>query len=634
MSSKRTWLNIGITLFNGKISLTFLFLLLALPAFGAGGTCPSGANYTNPANPLGPLVTLSSLGVTSCYFIADNGSDSNDGLSEASGHPWLHAPAMPNCSNNCLTLWNNTIPAGTGFIFRGGDTWHFGNSGASPSTGGTWEFNISPYPMGTSSNPIYIGFDQAWYSGGSFARPIMNADNSLCNASTVGTLPDGATCTGATNTACLQSGQGYYNQPCYYVSSCPYQVGSNNWMIDLTRTTYYTLDNFEWMGLCESDIGQPFGHDVFIRYGSAQGPLTFINNYFHGTSHLQFGGLNTSSGCTASNVCINIDVFVGSVASAPPGENILLNVLDFSDSDPGGQQVNYGGFWNVAYNAFRYYTNSIDGTLHLYHDNLHEYFFEDGHSNLIESNDLSGANAIYNNVFRHIETSVTSGGGVFLWLGPASGATDYIFNNIGYDVGNLEYLNNGGNALTTVEGNYVWFNNTWQTNNAQPILRCNTYKNGTVADTNTHYIDDQNYLLASCPTLTTTTYLWQSNTSGGGAPSYSDANTSPHFDQYTSSETYAYSPVASTNSTVGAGTNEYSGYCSALSTAGLSAAATACQSDITYACSYAGNGAPPVCPARTVTARPTSAAWDIGAYEFNAQDPPPNAPTYLSAVVN
>ena len=45
MSSKRSWLSVGITSFNGKISLIFLFLLLALPAFAAGGSCPSGANY-------------------------------------------------------------------------------------------------------------------------------------------------------------------------------------------------------------------------------------------------------------------------------------------------------------------------------------------------------------------------------------------------------------------------------------------------------------------------------------------------------------------------------------------------------------------------------------------------------------
>ena len=40
-----------------------------------------------------------------------------------------------------------------------------------------------------------------------------------------------------------------------------------------------------------------------------------------------------------------------------------------------------------------------------------------------------------------------------------------------------------------------------------------------------------------------------------------DANSSPKFDQYTASETYSYSPVATANSTVAAGQNAAS-FCS------------------------------------------------------------------------
>ena len=46
--------------------------------------CPAGANYTNPANPTGAHVTLASLGITNCYYIAAGGSDSNSGTSESS----------------------------------------------------------------------------------------------------------------------------------------------------------------------------------------------------------------------------------------------------------------------------------------------------------------------------------------------------------------------------------------------------------------------------------------------------------------------------------------------------------------------------------------------------------------------
>src|ERR1039458_4010452 len=112
-------------LFQRIFQLT-IFLAFSLSAFGTGGSCPSGANYTNPTNPTGPLVAPSNAvyGITSCYYIAANGSDSNDGLSEASGHPWLHAPGMQNCSSNCaaVNILAPAVSAGIGIIFPGGGT--------------------------------------------------------------------------------------------------------------------------------------------------------------------------------------------------------------------------------------------------------------------------------------------------------------------------------------------------------------------------------------------------------------------------------------------------------------------------------------------------------------------------------
>jgi len=616
MSSNRSWLNVGITSFNGKIGLTFLFLLLALPAFGAGGACPSAASYGLNGN-----ATLSSLGVTSCYYVSANGSDSNNGISESS--PWLHAPQMPNCSANCATVQNGTLPAGTGLILRGGDTWHFGNSGDSPYTGGTWNFNVSPYPMGKSTNPIYIGVDQTWYSGGSWVRPIFTADNPLCNGNTLG-----ANCLSGTDT---------FNQTYYYVNSCAYQASGGNNIIDVSGLAYYIIDNFEMTGLCMSDVGQPGGRDTYISYHSvcnqscsgSNPPLIITNNYIHGGSHLKYAAMNGSAGCNGSTVCFDLWAFQGGIINVSVGETIQNNVVDFADSDPVGEGLCFGGFYNVAYNVFRYTTQCLPNPLHTFHDNLYEYFFENGHSNVMENiGESTGVNAVYNNVFRHIEANLKTNGGIFLWLAPpTSGTTDYIFNNVAYDVGNLEYANIGGTAGNNAKGNYTFFNNTWQSNVPQPILRCAGYTNGAVTDTNNHYIDDQNYLGGPCSTLTTTTPLAQTN-------AQADSNVSAHFDQYSASEPLGYSPVVSTNSTVVAGTNGYSSMCGALGTAGLAAAQTACGSSVTYACSYAGNGAAPVCPAGTLNARPPSGVWDVGAYEFNSQNPPPNPPTGLTAVVN
>jgi hypothetical protein len=623
-----------------KASIRHLLQVAALMAFcssfahASGGSCPSGANYTNPANPQGALVTLSSLGITSCYYVAANGSDSsNSGRSETA--PFLHSPGMANCSGNCSP---SLLAPGVGVIFRGGDTWHFGNSSATPYAGvvSTCANNGNNAAglciddiNGTNANPIYYGVDNTWFTGGSWARPVLTADNPLCNADTA----NGTSCISNTASNCAPTA-GSACTGLFYVSSCTYpNLGNTNNLVDIGYSQYILFDNFELTGICQNDLGQPSGHDDYVNYAGDQAPITIMHLYIHGWSHLQFQAPNGQPACQSGETrpCVNIEAFHGGVTAATnggAGESVLLNVLDGADSDPVGGWVGFCGCYNTAYNVFQYNSGENSATIAFYHDNLYQYVYGNGHTNIIESAERVANAAIYDNVFRHLELPPYGDGGVILWFGPVSTTTtDYIFNNIGYDVGPSEYLNIAGTGDTNNQGNYVWFNNTWQTSTSQPILRCEAQTTGTTTDTNNHYVDDQNYILGPCGALTTTTPLAQTN-------AQADANISTHYDQYTASETNGYSPVASTNSTVTAGTNQYSGYCSALSTAGLSAAATACQSDTTYACSYAGNGAPPVCPARTVTARPTSTAWDIGAYEYNSQDPPPNPPTNLTDVVN
>jgi hypothetical protein len=511
-----------------------------------------------------------------------------------------------------VTTQSASLWPGIGIIFRGADTWHFGNSSATPYVGGQWEWNTGTTPNGTSSHPIYLGVDPAWYSGSSWARPIFTADNPLCNATTVGTLSDGATCTGTTDS---------YGQPSYYVSSCAYQIGSTNNFFEMTWVYGFIVDNFEMTGLCQSHVGQPAHEDEYFSYGSEQGPSTFQNNYIHGASHLLFQAKNGQNCTSPAIVCTNIWAFTGGTIVGTVGDTVVYNVVDFADSDPGGESLCFGGFWNVAYNVFRYTTNCGPNFMHLFHDNLYEYFFENGHSNLLEAlgeASSGGANAVYNNKFDYVEDSVASGGGVFLWLAPPASTTDYVFNNVAYHVGGLEYLNFGGTSGPNANGNYTYFNNTWQSDFSQPILRCEVYTNGAVTDTNNHYItDNSTYILGPCSTLTSTTDLQMSN---------STATT----DGYTSSQTYGHSPTSGSSPTVGAGTNEYSGYCSALASAGLSAAATACESDTTYACTYNTSNHTVTCPARTVVARPASTAWDVGAYQFG-NPPAPQPPTNVQA---
>jgi len=595
--------------------ILYLVLLIVLwPAMAKAGVCPTGASYLNPANPTGSLVTLSSLGVTNCYFVAANGSDSNLGTSEAS--PWLHAPGMANCASNCSS---SVLGPGVGIIFRGGDTWHFGNSGASPYAGvvsGCSINNTVPAGLcisginGTLANPIYYGVDLSWFSGGSWTRPILSADNSFCNAGTVGSLPDGATCTQWTDK---------YNQTGYYVSSCPYQIGSANDLVDVGFSKYIILDNFEMSGLCQIHTTQgapnasPPTGDTYVRYGAAQAPLTFERLYLHGSSHLQFAGYVSQGVCAGGTngvVCANLASFQGSVNNGTVGETVQFNVLDYSDSDP---IINtcFGGFYNVAWNVFRYTSSCVTGNLHTFHDNLYEYFFEAGHSNLSESGnytDVAPVSVIYNNVFRHIENTVTSGGGVGLWYFPQVGATDYIFNNLMYDVGNNEYINIGNGGTNT--GNYTFFNNTWQTNVSQPVYRCELLQGGLMTTVNNQIIDDAS------------SYFTSANCNGQLA-----ANTAPYFTSnatansqgYTSSQTYAYSPIASNSPTVKAGNAVYENYCIAINNAGLTAAYNACLQDTTYAVGYNTTNHTVIPNVRTPIIRQGTPS--IGDYEFAAAAP-------------
>jgi hypothetical protein len=146
-----------------RLTILMVCFLCAGRAFAAGGTCPSGANYSGAA-PFSVNATLGSLGVTTCYFIAANGSDSNDGASEST--PWAHLPGMPTCTSNCGA---HTPTAGEGYILRGGDTWNGSNLGLA------WNWS------GSASNPIYIGVDQGWYSAGSWSRPIWTCGGATCS---------------------------------------------------------------------------------------------------------------------------------------------------------------------------------------------------------------------------------------------------------------------------------------------------------------------------------------------------------------------------------------------------------------------------------------------------------------------
>jgi hypothetical protein len=546
-----------------RFAIILLLSITTVSAFASGGACPSGTPVAG----------------NNCYFVAANGSDSNAGTSESS--PWQHAPGMPACTGTCASV---TPAPGMGFIFRGGDTWHFGNSGATPYTGGPW--GSSSY-SGTSSSPIYIGVDQSWFSASSWTRPILSGDNPLTPHP--GTLGDS-------------------------VSSCAYQVGGNNQMLGWYGGQWVILDNFEFTGLCQSDPNGPqWQRDAYIIENCTN--CTYEHLYFHGWTHVPW----------SSSVQLSLFAIYG---GNQPDHNLQI-VVDGSDSDPGGAGAMFEGGYDVSQSVFRYNANVVLTYLHSIHDNLFEHWFQPSdnasHGNVLEtSGEFGGDNAVYGNVFRYLGTDCGSCAFENIDINPSKGYTDYFFNNIVYQTGsgiNGNYFDAAGLNQTT--GTYNAFNNVFENTTNGTIITCWTGGGwaGLILSNNRYITDGGAYAYPVCST-TTKTELTQSH-----ATAISQG--------LTATSTFAWMPTSGNAAAGSSGTNLTSMYCASMQGSGdslLQAAGNACASDTTYAVSYNSSNHTVSAPARKPLARPASAAWDIGAYQ-QGQGQSPDSPTGLKATL-
>jgi hypothetical protein len=607
VSSKgRTWLYVGITSFKGKISLTILFLLFSATCFasaaGGGGACPASAPVTG----------------NNCYFVAGNGADTNTGTSESS--PWLHAPGMPNCASTCAGV---TPAAGNGFIFRGGDTWHFGNSSASPYTGGTWAMDnwsgtgATCLFESTQSGCIYWGVDSTWYSGSSWARPILSGDNPLLGTPGVG----------------------------QYAASCAYQIGSNNQMV--IGMVNSIIDNFELTGLCTSRVNGAYTADTYIVYNgsgiSGQGMLIMENLYLHGwtvTSTASTG--NNSLACTV----------IGG------GNNGLQSldriVIDGSDSNP--QTCGWGvfpSFYHFRDSIVRYTTQGVGQWCHDIHDNIFEYMNIPNiptHGNVLECNADSHGNApyqpqntpnvFYNNIFRHDASQFVGSGNPDLWLCPNT-MPEYWFNNLMYDLGGEGFSIAGpaGYSGCPNSGGQYMFNNTL-VDMTQPCS-LNSINNGThgqyLTVLNEHLINTpyDTFISPGCTGYNNSTNIAMSDataTTQGyttGSAGTAKANTCAN------DASTPCVPTSANSSTVGAGANHMA-YCTTLASYTSESAigtdaANACKYGMTDSCTYNTSTHAMVCPAQSAVGRP--AKWDAGGYQY-AQTQSLQAPQNLTAVVH
>lgn len=557
------------------------------------------------------------------FYIAANGSDSNNGTSKST--PWLHAPGMPNCSSVCKSTFPTgsiVNAAGTSFIFRGGDTWHFGNPSPSSGvyTGGTWlwewygtgtncDTTDNPSPVRTSC--VYVGVDKTWYSGGSWTRPVMTNDN-------------------PTSTTAVSS--------CSYPNVGGYLGGYDETMV-LTGVTFVWVDNFEWTGQCNasSQGGNIYIHERVPNSNIAQN--IYSNNYFHGFTHLPFNCPSTL--CEANEA---FEVSIGSTIG--PG-----NICDGWDSDPTSITclTPGGGGWLTYENVFANQAQMVANGCHVWHDNLwFGYTFSgDGvsHGNEWECNnsapvtDANGHsqpttthNVFYNNVVGH-DTAGT-GGDVKLQFAVNSTYPWYVFNNVIYDQGSGNQLNWGGTGVTLPTGSQYFFNNVFEAATSSDIPSCYsgmTYTNNQiVAEGGNYFGGPGGCTKTSNIGMSHATAISQGYMAAGTGTSGNNQNTT------CANDTTPCAPTSGTSSTVGAGTN-LQGYCTTLlnSTDGIVVrAGQACQNGTTSSCAYNTSARTISCPREPVALRPASGAWDVGAYQFSGSvTGGPQPPTSFQGVV-
>jgi hypothetical protein len=522
------------------------------------------------------------------YYVAANGSDSNDGTSKTT--PWQHAPGMSTATGVASSA---TINPGDSLIFRGGDTWHFGNSALAPFAGyknGAWSFtssgtfadcnlNASAGPIATTSC-IYIGVDQTWFSGSSWARPQFNMDNPITNTSP---------------TSCL--------------------FEDSNFTLLNFSGQYLIIDNFEILGYCWNKTNL---FDSVVSIGTND---EIKNSYWHGWS---MGA--TATGCGSCDSDEYWAIGGNAIGSWPNYVRIDHNIFDGSDSTYGNLPVApgnaTGGIFltggEIDHNVLNHCSNGMKyyATI-LIHDNFFENMSEPiaggTHGNVMEwsPTNYTVSTYYYNNVVRETNEGET----IDMYPGAASSSKyGYIFNNVmtgpNANPTNCYMVEGdaaGGAGLTQV------FNNT----NDSPCIIRSLRGSSTGVYQNNHLIGFLGFSgeggFAGMTTNTNNGNEILQSESAANAQGYVRGND--------------YAPTLGNNATVGKGANLTS-LCNGMDN---NVAMSACKlgiAGVTYI--TLNHTAVDIAP----SARPANGPWDVGAYQYSGNSASkPVPPTGLQVIV-
>lgn len=507
---------------------------------------------------------------TTCYIDYVNGLDTNDGTTKTTGGghgPWKLAPFMQTVTGNAAS---QVYAAGDSYIFKGGVVWPNSVMGMQIVFTSASSSTAAVGCAGTGC--IYIGVDQTWYDSTAcaaksypgFCRPVMDTQGAQ-----VATYPGGIG-----NTMLDTYG------------------GSNGYII---------VDNIEWIGPVQlNNTGIP----TVIALRCSQ-HCEYKNNYIHGWSH---GGTATQD---------NAIFFSGGVGCPQDTtSSVHDNVVDGSDTT-NDMGMAAKGAPNYFYNNYiAYMRNGMIADSQFVWQNtwlhMNGSFDATSHGNVYE---IAGCPVTFWN--NRIDDS---NGGATLFMGPLGSATygssdpDKVFNNLITTQANqpIQVASNVCGGSCTGTGEYI-FNNVIQITAGNTLHPINGPGDGGglfipfMTIENNHFICD----------ATNCNVNWGRTTTQTEVTDLSRTNAQATSDGYTQSETYWYSPPSGSGITVGAGTNAVS-LCNLLSNSAPAMPLDDCKNDTSYGVGYDTTNHKVIVPGRTVVARPASAAWDIGPYQFGS----------------
>jgi hypothetical protein len=505
---------------------------------------------------------------TTRYISISSGSDSNTAAQATS--KLTPWAHLPGMVNATSNAAAYSAAAGDIFILMGCDVWYNAS------------FPIQLNHGGALNNPVTITVDTTWYNTtncpATWNRPVFDGQVSGANST--------PTQMGGTTSGCGG-------------------VGFNEFIA--FNASYITLNNVEMRNLYYSNDaeGSCYGGNSMWQVNNAD-YITVTNSYEHDWS---MGTYNAST----SNDTDTLVFILGSplCPHCVMDHNVSDNCAHTHGSGtfPGGTLA----MTNITHSIFKCQSNAYKPTI------AGEFGW-----NEITLNGESPDPTIHANM---IETLIAGGTGIY-----------YIHDNRIHNNFDGEGLQVGNPGETDYVWNNIWWNDTNVGANGPQVPQSETpvamyFFNNIVVDWDSCIHDaGHGYTWSGAFHSQNNQGINPAGSCGSGSPTSSPAavitnnlgltDSVAAADGYTSSQTYVFSPTTGTSPTVVAGTNLTS-----LMPAGF----TAQDSAMTCTEQTVNTVVQSVC-AGTPHSRPSTGAWDIGAYQFAGVVPQPNPPSGLRVV--